>query len=341
MEIEGLLDQIGQIIERHQGRRVVVPFDTGIFSLDKDVLEQIRSLLEASSHLMEQALDHYDQLSIDTDTDLDFDLETTSANERSSATTSEVAAQQISSVAFIGNAQIRELREELQRAQADSNHWQQAALSDTAVRQTVRALIALESAMLEYEGLPQKEREWAELDDSLEIRRRFTQLRRTVVEGGQPQGHEALVERLEKSARQIDILRDLKIYPFLRISDRLEIRSLQKRILSWLELPRQDEESGLRLWQDLASFARLLRQINLREELREHDRRVVLESYRMIFGAFEQPAQLPVAVAQKLETLSGRDDELDELLQLGDALTPDLLRSVLERLKVEVQGSHP
>jgi len=336
MEVEPLLDQIGLIIERHQGRRVVVPFDTGIFSLDKDVLEQVGDLLEASSTLMGAALDHYDQLSAEGDGDTLDRL-----SQMPTATSSELAAQQIASVAFVGNAQVRELREELQRAQTASNHWQQAALSDTAVRQTVRALIALESAMLEYEGQPQKERQWAEVDDSLEIRRLYTQLRRTAVEGGEPRDREELVRRLRKSARRIAILRDLKIYPFLRISDRLEIRSLQKRIMAWLERADSSQESGQRLWQDLASFARLLRQINLREELREHDRRAVLESYRMLFGAFEQPAKMPAAARQRLESLAGRDDELDRLLHLREALTPDLLRSVLERLKVEVQGSHP
>ncbi len=336
MEVAPLLDQIGLIIERHQGRRVVVPFDTGIFSLDKDVLEQVGTLLEGSSVLMSAALDHYDQLCAESDGDALDRL-----SQMPAATSSEVAAQQIASVAFVGNAQVRELGEELQRAKIDSNHWRQAALSDTAVRETVRALIALESAMLEYEGLPQKERQWAELEDSLEIRLLYTQLRRTVIEGGEPRDREELVRRLRKSARRIAILRDLKIYPFLRISDRLEIRGLQKRIMAWLERADSDRQSGLRLWQDLASFSRLLRQINRREEVREHDRRTVLETYRMLFGAFEQPTKMPAATRQRLESLAGRDDQLDSLLRLREALTPDLLRTVLERLKVEVQGSHP
>jgi hypothetical protein len=213
--------------------------------------------------------------------------------------------------------------------------WMIASHADTGLRRAGKALITVEAAIRDFESLPAANRYWTDVDDSLETRRLYGQFRRAVKRRAiEKQG---LRESLKSVANRIAILRDLKVYPLLRIDDRLEIRKLQKRIHAWLDGERDaSPEDGERLWMDLAGFADLLAQVNLREELVDHDRKTVAEAYHRLFESGPVPDRIPPHRLPLLEPLLGRDDELDQILLLPTQHRTEDLRAPLERLRGEL-----
>ncbi len=90
------------------------------------------------------------------------------------------------------------------------------------------------------------------------------------------------------------------------------------------------------MWSDLVAFARLLAQVNHRQELREHDRLAVGGLYRRFFEGGEEPEQLTPEILSLLEPLLGRDDELDEIVLHPGRHGASELRPLLERLRKEL-----
>ncbi len=323
---ETLLQGVSDLIGRREDVQVFVPTDTGLFSLSEELIGGVRSLLADASSLLGQVVEHYDDLAPQEEgEDDDFELFSDATTGRSPS--------QVSAIAFVARSQTLETEEELERAAKDGNPWKMAALADTGVQSTMRGLIALEEAMLELEGKPSKDRHWKDMDDALEIRRLYAQFRRAILRGGTPEP-EDVPARLRKVSNRINILRDLKVYPFLRIDDRREIRRMQKRIIAFLEQEEKPErlQDGRHLWQDLENFAHLLRQVNLREELIVHDRRVITEVDNALFQGKRKLRKVPGSVRKRLETLQGKDDDLDELLLSVGELKPAELKTVLDRL---------
>ena len=106
--------------------------------------------------------------------------------------------------------------------------------------------------------------------------------------------------------------------------------------MAWLEDKDASEDIGRRLWTDLVSFARLLVQVNNREEIREHDRRMVSQIYHQLFLVTETPERLSANQLEDLESLLGRDDELDQvILRINEHPLEDL-RPPLVRLRKEL-----
>lgn len=346
MTTKELLHDVTSLIQRSMSDQLNVPEDTGTLSLEEDLVAKVLELVEMTTALLERVMERYegkssaesgeegaDAVKIEVDDDTDF------LKEIGARISAELACREVADVAFFGRNQVLESLDALQRALDQRSIWKIASHADTAQRRAGKALIAVESAIREYEGLPARERHWEEIEDTIEIRRLYGQFRRTVLRGGEPEDLPALRTHLRQMARRIAILRDLKIYPFLRIDDRLQIRSLQKRIQGWLDSDELDEESGRRLWNDLVSFSRLLMQINNRETLREHDRRLVNKVCYQLFLNPSAPATIPAETLLALETLLGRDDDLDHLLLQPTPAQPQAWRAPLLRLQRELSQS--
>lgn len=340
MNKEELLQRVEDLIEKTQGMAFVVPEDTGYFSIDDDMVRHVRQLMEQAVQLMRELTDFYDAESAahgeesrnETGEGDDF------LRDIGALISSELAAREVSGLAFVARGQLMEMQEALNGALEHKQVWAVASHADSSLRHIGKALIAIESAVREYEGLETQDRRWVDLQDSLATRRLYGQFRRAILRGGDPRTHDQLTASLKSAATRIAILRGLEFYPFLRIDDRLTIRRLQKRIAAWLEGGADSgEEDGLRLWQDLISFARLLMKVNDREELREHDRQVVTSVYRLLFGPKQPAKRLSAGQLKELERLEGRDDEIDRLILLaGEHLIEDL-RVPLERLRNQLQ----
>ena len=338
MDREELLKRVEGLIEKTQGVAFIVPEDTGHFSIDDDMVRQVRALMTKTVELMRELTDFYDAESASHGEE--DDSRTAGGDflkEIGAQISSELAAREVSSLAFVARGQLMELQEALGSALEHKKVWAVAAHADAGLRHAGKALIATESAICEYEGLPARDRRWVDLKDSLETRRLYGQFRRAILRLGDPD-REELTAQLRNAATRIAILRNLEFYPFLRIEDRLTIRQLQKRIVAWLRgACDSGEEAGQRLWQDLVAFARLLIKVNDREELREHDRQVAAAVRRMLFNSKRPAKRLGESQLKELERLVGRDEELDHVILNAGEHSVDDLRAPLERICNELQ----
>ena len=339
MDREELRQRVEELIEQTQGVAFIVPEDTGYFSIDDDMVRQVRRLIAQTVELMRDLTRFYDAESIahgEKDDGGAGDGEI--LKQIGAQISSELAAREVSSLAFVARGQLMEMQEALLAALENRQVWGVASHADAGLRHAGKALIAAETAICEYEGLPAPDRRWVDLGDSLETRRLYAQFRRAILRAGEAKSGDELSAQLRGAATRIRVLRNLEIYPFLRIDDRLTIKRLQKRIVGWLNGEGDaSEENGQRLWEDLVSFARLLIKVNDREELREHDRQVVQTLHRMLFNSKRPAKRLSDTHLKELERLVGRDDDLDRLiLQIADHRIEDL-RAPIEKLLGQLQ----
>ncbi|MEM7516769.1 MAG: hypothetical protein AAF368_07575 [Planctomycetota bacterium] len=312
----------------------VVPDDTGFFSIEDEAVQRVQDLIERTLLFLREVTEIYDEESHDPELEAETG-EDDFLREIGAAISSELAAREVSSLAFATRTQLKENRDALVTAIEHRNIWVVASHADTGLRRVCKGLITVEAAAREYENLEPLERMWSDIKDSLETRRLYGQFRRALHRQGEPADASEVADHLRKAAHRITILRDRKIYPFLRVYDRVPIRRLQKRIVAWIEGPGDDaakETEGRHLLSDLNSFAELLKQINSREDLREHDRRTAMRLYRVFFSSKNPPTELGPGHVGDLELLLGRDDELDHIVldPLRHGVEP--LREPLERL---------
>ncbi len=98
-----------------------------------------------------------------------------------------------------------------------------------------------------------------------------------------------------------------RAYEHIRHADRLMLRELQQRMVHWAHQP--DHATGVRLHKDLMTTADLLRGINHRQELREHDERALRALARTLRSPVDVSAR--GELVRLLQSLRGRCDELD------------------------------
>ncbi|MEM8961665.1 MAG: hypothetical protein AAGD38_09315 [Acidobacteriota bacterium] len=333
-----LLVRVATLFERSRSIKFVVPEDTGWFALEDEMIGQVAGLVDDAIDLLREIEHYYDAKPPAAD-DVTVDGETDFLREIGAQISTELASREVADVAFVSRNQLVEAQEALGRSNTQRSLWKIASHIDTSLRRAGKGMIAVESAMREFEGMPPIKRLWEHLDDSLEIRRTYGLFRRAILRGGDPAGTD-LRAQLTNAAKRIATLRDMRIYPYLRIDDRLQIRQLQKRILRWMadtDGAGDHEEGGRRLWADLVGFSRLLTQINNREVLREHDRRVITEIVHTLYQRRPAPRSMPPQVLASLEPLLGRDEELDLLLMRAHDHGPDDWRGPLLRIQRELE----
>ena len=250
--------------------------------------------------------------------------------------TTRSAISRVADVAFI--AQV-ELRQRAARLATLSLH--EATLlvveCDGALRRLTKALSAIDRAIARAAGSAPNLDYVSELELSLRVRRCYARFRRQVLAGGEePETAEQIEKRLRRAGTEIAVIVGLPIYPALRLGDRAQLRSLQQRIMSWLKSPRREPASGLQIRSDVCGFAAMLADVNRRQELFEHDARVVLGALESL-SAVTRVSERTFA---ELVTLEGRDDGVDALLAEGSRDARAWL-AVLERVAAEVGRRAP
>ena len=342
-EKRAVLERLEQAILRAQGIPFAVPDDTGFFSIDSELIQNVRRVMEDALEIMRQVMELYDEEKGSETPELAGEDEDDFLKEIGAAISSELAAQEVSNIAFAVRTQLMETHHALNNAAQGDQLWVVASHADTGLRRAGKGLITLENTIREYEGLEPIERTWSQLEDSQEIRRLYGQFRRGINKLGRPETADQVQHALRSAANRISVLRDRKIYPMMRICDRLPIRRLQKRILDWLKAPESTDrhEQGRRLWSDLMSFSELLVQINHREELRGNDRRLIQEWLDRYFPSGTLSEEVPGRPAQpehlkELEALLGRSDELDELIYNPTGCTLEALKVPMSRIYQEL-----
>jgi len=158
-----------------------------------------------------------------------------------------------------------------------------------------------------------------ELAGALAVRRAYAEFRRALAPG---------VPGLSAAGRSLARLSEGALSRELRISDRVSLARLRRRLTLWEGS--RDPAAGAQLASELMAFGELLGQISQRAELVEHDRVAVARVREaLVRGAL---ADEDLAA---LGRLYGCDPELDAAIATG---SPGLLAPPLERLHCALSG---
>jgi hypothetical protein len=338
MAVDAALKSLGSLIERVSELDVQVPDDGGVVEVATGLAPSMAELLQEGITQLQWVERLYETAAPEEAGVPDSLLE---IGELISA---EMAVREVGDLAFLARNELATCRRDLQISQREGDVLKLASACETSLRRLRRILVSIESAVYEYEGREPPMRILPDLKISLQVRNLYGRLRREILARGSATSGR-MEDHLLAVASRLGELRDLNIYPFLRFDDRIQIRDLLERIADWLREGSEADQNGQRLWQDLLGFAELLKQVNHRQELREHDRQVILDACAELFEGEEERDQVTQELFSRLELLLGLDDRLDRQI-LARALWPaDRWRPPLTRLRrqlaLESQGRSP
>lgn len=305
---------LAQEIDRlHQGLDAIdvrVPEDSALIALAADLAQPLVLLMDRAIELMRDAEDFYTHR----EEDEPHDSDPHSLRGIGFLISSTFAARDVTDVAYFARSDLRSCADGLRAAleKGTTSMEAMAGQIESSLKRLRKALISIESALYEYEELEAPRREWSDLDVSLQIRKLYWLLRQETA--NEPADDDHFSEGLRRVVYRLIAFREHQVYPLLRIDDRLQLRNLLKRILDWLNVPNHNLEEGRHLWKDLAGFAEILIQVSQRQELKEHDRRVVKRAYNRLFRTLPMPERVPEDVFAELESLLGIDETLDRLV---------------------------
>lgn len=242
----------------------------------------------------------------------------------------------IGDLAFVAIAELRQHQHRLQAHRPSLEKKELLSDCGSALRAIRKSLYALEPLLCEVEKtarmLPPR------LGSSLEVRRQYHKLWSFAAATGTVEPSNVRTA-LRGAGTRIAILTGCEIYHLLREDDRFRIRELQERILRWLrESDESDEHAAVmavQLWQDFALFVEMLRQVNLREELLEHDRKVLRAAVEELRRNGEASVNSVCEMLNSPIGVVGVDDALDELLRRGP--TASVLLQELSRVRGNLQ----
>lgn len=328
-------ERFNQQIALAEGVDVRVPEDSALIGLATDLVPRVTHLLHEGVGLLTTVEQHYSTLREIGDPL--FPAATDSLSDIGLMFSSELAVRDVIDLAFFARTDLRAAHEALvSGATRNDGILSLASNCEAGLRRLRKALVSVESAIYEFEDRKAPERHWFDVKVSLQIRRLYWNLRRET--GGETVDDDALERRLRAALYRIVAFRELSVYPFLRVDDRVEMRQLLKRILDWLNGEQRNSLDGRRLWQDLSAFAEILVQVSHREELRDYDRQVVMRAIQTLFRhPYSPPTSLPAELKTTLETLLGLDSELDRLITAETPPPVEAWREPLERLQATLR----
>jgi hypothetical protein len=228
--------------------------------------------------------------------------------ERARAAISDVA-----DIAFCAQLELSQRRQRLKEVAHSRDPIALLGDCDSALRRLYKALCAIDIALARATLTEPSLDFTSELQRSLRVRRYYARFSAQVLSGAEPTPS-TLLARLRATGTAIAVLVGHEVYSELRVRDRLQLRSLQRRILGWLSPgPRADATAaGLQLWSDVKAFVGMLRGVNGRQELAEHDAKVVREALALAAGGARE---FPLELRRSLEALAGLDPAIDRLLK--------------------------
>ncbi|MEO1368971.1 MAG: hypothetical protein AAFX50_17480 [Acidobacteriota bacterium] len=326
----------------HQLHEVVqldvrVPEDSALIGLAADLVPKVTRLLRTGVELVRDTEELYDP------------THAVHAEKPAGADTlmhigmlisSELAARDLVDVAYFARHELEGVLKLLEGAATGrGDELTLASRCESGLRCLRKALVSVESAIFEFEGREAPKRQWFDVELSLQIRKLYWNLRRETEAASDSEDDPE--RRLRRVLYRIVAFRELSVYPFLRVEDRVHLRDLLKRILDWLRADDQDHAEARRLWQDLSAFTGLLVQVSHRQELQDHDRDLLLRVHARLFRRPERPQDVPTELFEELEKLLGLDQELDDLI-VNRILYVEAWREPLERLRRQLdQGREP
>ena len=225
-----------------------------------------------------------------------------------------VVDRQTTDIAFIGRSELRHRLEGLLAVGIVEDKWRLIDICGSALRKVVKVATAIQCVMSPGDPSGGGSSFESELAVSLQVRVAYAKFRRSLWSGFGVRSDPVteVRRRLQRAATSIATLVGRDVYSQLRIADRVALRALQDLVIGILRAPEGfDEVGGRRLWQDLEGFAELTKQVNHRQDLVQHDRATVSEVMRACRSGGADTAKL----RERVESLRGLDDELDELMR--------------------------
>jgi hypothetical protein len=236
----------------------------------------------------------------------------------------------VEEVAFMAQLELGQRADRLERVLPNCDAATLLGECDSSLRRLRKSLNAVGLTIARVINVPPLAEYRSELDSSLAIRRALKSFRVRVNKGGEPTP-DKLRERFRYIANQIEILVSWDIYSGMRVRDRLLLRSLQQRVLAWLNGIKPAPEAGMRLWQDLAACVEMFALVNRRQELVEHDSALFSECVTAL-KVQASDARVDGALWRRVRAVEGLDLELDALLEQPSEPQVQVLLSLLERL---------
>ncbi len=328
---DGFGARLNELIAQVESADVRVPEDSALISLATDLVPKVTHLLREGVDLLVDVESFYGSGSSAAPADgLD------SLNQIGLQISAELATRDLLNLAFFARCDLKNCLEVLiTSATHKQNQMTLASNCEAGLRRLRKALISVESAVFEFEGRQPPERQWFDLEVSLQIRKLYWNLRQET--GIQDESENKPLEvRLRAVLYRILAFRELSVYPFLRVDDRVNMRRLLKRILDWLNSDERDESVARRLWQDLSSFAAILVQVSHRQELQDHDLKLVTKAYRTLFPFGVRKRAVLEDLLAELQSLLGLDNELDDLITSRPTQPVENWRKPLKRLQAQL-----
>lgn len=303
-----------------------------------ELLSRVRAILQVSIEILGLVLEWYEREDLAVPPSRDAAGQNRLLAEVDRRMESMRSASDVADLAFVARLGLRGRVESLNPLTSETDRWDVIGACGSACREALKSLSALELAICAQEGLSSENSYYGtEISRALRTRLTYASFRGELA-GSEPEEPPEITRRLRLAAISIAKLIGRDAYPDLRVSDRIQIRGFQTKILSWL---RQGEDSasharaGRRLWQDLVGFGELLQQVNNRAELRNHDRERVDAALDAVARCrTSELGHVDLRSHQEMQSLRGRDAELDELLDVDpDGLPLDPWEAVLRRLQ--------
>ncbi len=228
-------------------------------------------------------------------------------------------------IAALGSFELRQELSILKRTGVEQSPWQIIARLDSALREVLKVATVLHS-VCRHEDDDVALTFDTELRNGLQVRAVYSRFRRQIENLKHLDRSEDT--KLRSAATCIACLAGRDIYPKMRIRDRLALSQLRERMVTCLRQAQPNAAECRRLGTDLRGFAELLKGINLRQELVEHDRKLI---EGVLADDDFDPAQLA--------SLAGLDDGLDSMIETGAPRVE--IRPVLWHLLDNLAGRTP
>lgn len=228
-------------------------------------------------------------------------------------------------------------RMRLLRAATSQPLFTRLSVTGSTLRTVVKSLSAVDRAVSRAEEtIPSLRFHEHALSRSLEVRERYTELRRFILRGGEPE-LPFIRDRLLSVSAAISRTLGLPIAIHFRTEDRALLLVTRARMREWLlhrDVSEAHLRAGLHLFQDIAASVTMFAEVNRREELLQHDARVVRDVLPEVpHGAATWSTTERRSVITRLQALRGRSIALDDLLDAPiEIVTPRKLRPVLEEI---------
>lgn len=276
----------------------------------------IGALLQTACSLLTGALESLDVVELLYGGDLVDGAVELSAEEPSSDAEGQVDPRaEIADVVVLARLGLRSRLRALRALGAASTGWERLAATDSALRTLQRSLGAVHGAMAVAQRAPQSFDFYEHtVERSLDVRMRYFNFHRRVARVPTPTSAD-VAERVRFLGNAIAQLLGSRAAAHLRTKDRALLMMAHARAREWLSAPHDDashQASGVRLWQDVVNIATMFLDVSRREELLQHDARLVRE---LLAGPRPEGPEEVAAILGRLRKMPGRSPVVDVLLE--------------------------